>query len=195
MADVLSLPSWYSYGAASPYDSVVLDGLILGHPWCKARVSKVRRELIEQREKASGSDGGGIKLRGLQLSSFTITLRISDGIGEREWEKLCPKVLPIKDPKQRAAVPIYHPSLARFQITTVVVKAIDEEPPDEKGVLIVTISCVESREANKGSASTKPAKKSATYAPSIGVAKSVPKTATLADVRSGKRPSAKIDPT
>lgn len=95
-----------------------------------------------QKAKASGSDGGGLTIKGLELPDFTFEGEITSEADHFAWDALVPLLLPRRDPKTRAPLPVYHPSLARYGIALAVVKDIHEEPPRAGGPLRYKIECL-----------------------------------------------------
>jgi hypothetical protein len=139
MADyqTLSLPSWinnHKKWDKPTIGNVVLPGVVL--------FKGISVQLRVEHNKAAGSDGGGSLIKGLEMPKFVFELFLSSKEDEDAWDKLAPYLLPRKDPRVRGALPVYHPTLARFQIVACIVEQLEEIPPVAGGPLTVRIHCL-----------------------------------------------------
>lgn len=138
MADleILDLPSWIT--APRYWDKPYIGEWYLpGTVYLK----NIKKELRIEKNKASGQDGGGAIIKGLEQPEFMFELHIYTKSDEQQWDKLVPALLPVKDPSDRPIFSVGHPSLARFQVYSCIIKGLDETPPVAGGPLIVNIHC------------------------------------------------------
>lgn len=135
---MMKLPSWIAPGNKKwnkpTIGNVELPGVV--------HFKGISMKLRVESNKASGSDGGGSLIKGLEMPKFVFELAIGNKDDEDAWNNLAPYLLPRKDITQRGALPVYHPSLARFQIVACIVEELEEHPPLAGGPLIVVIHCL-----------------------------------------------------
>jgi len=104
-------------------------------------IKPIKKMLRIEDNKASGKDGGGSIIKGLDQPDFTIELLIYTGTQEQQWSKIVQVILPTKNPKDRVAFYLRHPTLSRMQVYYCIVVGVEETPPVAGGPLTVTIYC------------------------------------------------------
>lgn len=139
MADFvkMSLPSWitdHKRWEKPTLGNIILPGVV--------HTSQVGTKLRTQHDKASGKDGGDIRITGLEIPKFMFRLTLNSKEEEDAWNKIAPLFLPRKDPRQRKVLPVYHPSLARFQIVACIVEHVNETMPSGDQPLMAEIHCL-----------------------------------------------------
>jgi len=164
MADyaTLSLPSWitdHKRWEKPALANIQLPGVV--------HLKGISIKLRVEHNKASGSDGGGSLLRGLEMPKFTFEMTLSSKEDEDAWNKITPILLPRKDPTQRGTFSVYHPSLARLQIVACIVEELEEVPPVAGGPLMAKIHCIAVLPVKKNA--TKKVKAKVLPTPSISI--------------------------
>lgn len=133
----LSLPSWIRTPKAWDKPSlgnVQLPGIVV--------FRGITIQLRVEKNKCSGADGGGGVIKGLELPQFQFDLALNSQDEEDTWNRIAPLLLPRKDPRTRGVLPVYHPTLVRFQIRYCLVEKLVETPPNAGGPLLVQIQCL-----------------------------------------------------
>lgn len=139
MADyqAMSLPSWitsHKRWEKPTLGNIQLPGIV--------HFKGVNIKLRIERNKSSGNDGGGSLIKGLEMPKFMFEIMLITAEDEDIWNRIAPILLPRKDPSNRGFLPVYHPSLARFQIVACIVEEIEEIPPGPGGMLMIRIHCL-----------------------------------------------------
>lgn len=166
----LLLPSWIRRPKAWDKPSignVALPGIVT--------FRGVTLQLRVEKNKSSGVDGGGGIIKGLELPQFQFDLAIHSQEDEDAWNRLAPLLLPRKDPKQRGVLPVYHPTLVRFQILSCLVEKLVETPPVAGGPLLVQIQCLAVTPKKPGATKSIKSQNSSVQGPdAIPLAKQIP---------------------
>lgn len=133
----MSTPYWHK--ASRAWNHPTLAGRFLPG---RVKLKNAGRKLRYDAHKTSGSDGGGVTIKGLEPRKFTFEIEIVTEEDHDAWDRLVPLIEPMKDPKARGPVSVYHPSLARYGIQACQVVEIEEEPPEAGGPLKCKIECL-----------------------------------------------------
>lgn len=187
MAEVFQAPSWVE----GKYDTIVIDGRTIGPPYATIRLRGFKRDLRIEHKKGSGEDGGDVHLRGLELAKGAVEVRIWDKSGEELMQALVPVFLPQKQPKDRAAVNVQHPLLAKLGITRVVVQSIEPQHPGQDGTQVWVISLWEKRKGAQTASGKPKDKPSPSLIPTIEV-KGGAKAPSLVESQGKRRPEADV---
>lgn len=131
-------PSWITNAKA--WNQPTLNNVVL--PGIVQITKKIGPKLRVEKNKASGSDGGGSLIKGLENPEFVFELKLRTGTEEQKWTDLVAMLLPAADPRKRKAFPVYHPSLARYRIVSCIVEEVSEVPALRGGFLQGYIHCI-----------------------------------------------------
>jgi len=132
-----SLPSWITN--SKKWNQIYLGNVLLpGYAYLKESTLALRSE----KNKSGGKDFGTVLIKGLEMPDFSFELILINKEHEDQWTELAPIFLPRKNPLDRGILPVYHPSLARYQIGNCVVVKLVETPPNAGGPMRVSIQCI-----------------------------------------------------
>lgn len=126
---------------ANPWQRVVYDGAPLPGLW---NLRKVKRKMVAQKKKKTGSDGGNANLRGLESAAFDLQGELYTPSHLDAWIKLVPSfnlVAPTGQtpPDARSSKQIEHPICTLSGVRFVVAVGIEYTAPQEGGPLRINI--------------------------------------------------------
>ncbi len=134
---VLDLPSWVTDAKRwmqPTLGNIVLPGVVYLH--------ECGIGLRNQKSKSSGNDYGNILIQGLEIPEFTFEILLFTKKDEDAWENISQLYLPRKRPNERNILPVYHPMLALYQITSCLVLSLRSRMPNAGGPMGIVIGCV-----------------------------------------------------
>jgi hypothetical protein len=128
---------WRDPGGIAAWDRPKINNIAM--PGTPVRVLKPKLKLRLQTTKASGSDGGGVVSKGLDLEPFQIQMTIDHKADFDALAQIMPLLIPRKNVKARdAQLRIDHPVLAMLGVYWCVADEIEPDPPNNGGPMVVT---------------------------------------------------------
>lgn len=133
----IDAPSWITNSSAW-MKPVIANIQLPGTVYLKECGIKLRH----QKNKKNGTDYGSVLIQGLEIPDFEFEILIRTLKEEQAWENISALFLPRKRPTERDVLPVFHPMLVPYDISSCVVVALNSKLPVAGGPMTVTIGCV-----------------------------------------------------